>query len=679
MGSLLLSRCPCYSQSGWTISTDKYDTAHYEGLTLANGMTGLVPSIHPFRFEKVVLSGVYDRYGSWGDGISNIVQGIHFMDMDIQADGISMGSAKPEQLTAWQQTIDMQKALFTTSFIYDNSIAVHYTACALRQLPYDALVTVRIEALKDVRLTVSHVFSGSPSATITATRYEQVENIPLASAQAVSPTGKVTIAAAACFLFPDTTHPSVKAMPQGMGFQQVLKKGGTLAFALAGATCSSVHFPDPKNASKRLALAACLQGERTLIEKHIAAWKRLWQSDIIIDGDPQAQQDVRFALYNLYSFAREGTANGLSPMGLSGTGYNGHVFWDCETWMYPVLLVLHPGIARSLLDYRYDRLQAAKQNAFSNGYEGAMYPWESAADGTEETPVWALTGPLEQHITADINIAFWHYYLVTRDKSWLKEKGYPVIQATAGFWAGRAEKNKQGEYGINHVVCADEYAEDADNDAFTNAAAVTALRNAQEAALALGEAPDPQWEAVAAHIPIRYFGDSVVKEYDTYNGQTIKQADADLLSYPLHCLSPAVSRKTLDYYAGRIDTANGPAMTYSIFSIICSQLGEPKEAYRYFQQAYRPNLRPPFGVFAETATSDNPYFATGAGGMLQAVLYGFAGLQVTDKGIVQAKAVLPPGWKRLTITGVGPERRTIVCRQIQQNNNLHPYHTTAVH
>ena len=92
-------------------------------------------------------------------------------------------------------------------------------------------------------------------------------------------------------------------------------------------------------------------------------------------------------------------------MGLSGLGYNGHAFWDTELWMYPSLLLLQPDIAKSLLEYRYQRLETAKNNAFSHGYKGAMFPWESAASGNEETPVWALSGPFEHHITADIAIA----------------------------------------------------------------------------------------------------------------------------------------------------------------------------------------------------------------------------------------------------------------------------------
>ena len=99
-------------------------------------------------------------------------------------------------------------------------------------------------------------------------------------------------------------------------------------------------------------------------------------------------------------------------------------------------------------------------------------------------------------------------------------------------------------------------------------------------------------------------------------------------------------------------------MGKSVFSILYARLGHPEEAYRLFKESYQPNKRPPFGALAESATSNNPYFATGAGGMLQTILFGFGGLHITDNGIVQKGAVIPKEWKSLTITGVGPDNKT---------------------
>jgi trehalose/maltose hydrolase-like predicted phosphorylase len=368
-------------------------------------------------------------------------------------------------------------------------------------------------------------------------------------------------------------------------------------------------------------------------------------------------------LYHLYSFAREGTALSPSPMGLSGLGYNGHVFWDTELWMFPALLVLHPELAKSMVEYRYQRLGAARRNAFSKGFKGAMFPWESAETGVEETPVWALSGPFEHHITACVAIAAWNYYCVTQDKEWLREKGWPILQATAQFWASRVERNGPGHYDINNVVAADEWAENVDNNAFTNAAARANLRYAAEAARLLGLPADPDWQLVAANIPVLSMEDGVTREHAGYKGEGIKQADVNLLAYPLKEITNAQQvQKDLAYYEARVPNEGTPAMTQAIFTLLYARLGNREKAWHWFQDAYLPNLNPPFRVIAETKGGTNPYFATGAGGILQSVLMGFGGLDITPKGIVQVRSVLPPHWMRLTIKGVGPEKKSFTVK-----------------
>ena len=113
-----------------------------------------------------------------------------------------------------------------------------------------------------------------------------------------------------------------------------------------------------------------------------------------------------------------------------------------------------------------------------------------------------------------------------------------------------------------------------------------------------------------------------------------------MLSYPLHEITDAATiRKDLEYYEPRV--GEGPAMTHAIFSILYSRLGNPEKAYKAFKAGYTPNIRPPFGVIAETATGNNPYFSTGAGGMIQSMLNGFGGLEITPEGIKQLKTKLP--------------------------------------
>ena len=364
-------------------------------------------------------------------------------------------------------------------------------------------------------------------------------------------------------------------------------------------------------------------------------------------------------LYHLTSFSRAGTSYSLSPMGLSGLGYNGHVFWDTDIWMFPALLVLHPDIAKSLIEYRFERLEAAKRNAFSHGFKGAMYPWESADTGVEETPVWALSGPFEHHISADVALAAWNYYCVTQDKVWLKEKGWPILSQTADFWASRVERNGPNHYDIKNVVAADEWAENVDNNAFTNAAAKLNLKNANLAAAILGLPQNKDWELVEKNIPVLSFPDGVTREHAAYKGEGIKQADVNLLAYPLKAITEKGQiAKDLAYYETRIPDEGTPAMTHAIFALLYARMGNAEKAYKYFTEAYQPNLNPPFRVIAETKGGTNPYFATGAGGVLQSMIMGFGGLDITNKGIIQIPSVLPSKWKSLKITGVGMEKKT---------------------
>lgn len=264
-----------------------------------------------------------------------------------------------------------------------------------------------------------------------------------------------------------------------------------------------------------------------------------------------------------------------------------------------------------------------------------------------KTPVWALPGPFEHHITGTVAFA----YCVTKDKAWLRDRGYPMLKEIAKFWFSRVEKGDDNKYHINNVVGADEWAENVDDNAFTNGIAITSLHVAIKAAQVLGEEIDPMWKEVAQNIPILKLPGGVTREHATYNGEMIKQVDVNLLAYPLKLITdPVQVEKDLLYYEPRI--GDGPAMSHSVLSVLYSRLNNSKQAYNLFKRGYVLNEVPPFGVLAETAGGTNPYFATGAGGMLQAVLAGFGGLDITDQGIKKIPTPLPDKWKSLNITGV---------------------------
>ena len=671
---LLFYSCFLIAQNdpgGWLIEAKNIDPNNYYGVTVANGMVGIVSSPEPLKVKDVVLNGVYDYYQR--GRVSNILKTFNHVNMHLEIDRHRINR---NTIANYAQTLDMKRAVLSTTFDIGDKASVKHEMMSLRHLPYTSLIQVEIKAKKDLEITPISVIEAPNHLTDVRNYYAEIDRphvlIPLLTSVGRSPSGKYVLAVSNSFIFeeghgqePDIIHEDWDYNMHLAKFHKQLKAGETYRFSIVASACSSAHYEDPHNEAERLTIYAMLEGTERLLKRHYTAWEKLWESDIVIEGDIEAQRDVHSAIYHLYAFARKGTAFSLSPMGLSGLGYNGHVFWDTELWMYPPILMLQPEIAKSLLEYRYERLNMAKQNAFAHGYEGAMYPWESAGDGSEDTPVWALTGPFEHHITGCIGWAFWKYYQVTKDKEWLANKGYPVLREIADYWVSRVEKGKDGKLHINNVVGADEWAENIDDNAFTNGVAIEALQAAHHAAQTLNHSPDPEWMRVANNIPILKFENGTTKEHATYEGEEIKQADVNLLSYPLKIITDeSTMKKDLMYYEKRM-SPNGPAMGHSVLSILYNRFGNVNKAYQLWQQGYQPNEVPPFGVISETAGGTNPYFATGAGGMLQAMLSGFGGLDITDKGIIQLKTQLPAQWKSLTIKGVGVKQETFEVRKME--------------
>lgn len=657
------------SQDPWKLTVPSVNPSNYYGVTVANGMIGIVSSPEPFKVKEVVLAGAYDQYGR--GRVSNFLRSFNLLNMQLGIDGRNIGASDVKNM---RQELDMQQASFTCSFDYGDKATVNYTYYSLRHLPFTVLMDVTVTAKKDILVNAASVMEAPDALKDVQNYYNEIDRphvtISLLTSSAKSPTGKLLMCASNTFLFsehhgeePRVIHEMWDNNMHLMKFNKTVKAGSSYRFSIAGSSITSAHHDDPLNEAERMTIFAKLEGRDRLMSFHSKAWSELWKSDIQIEGDAQAQQDVHSMMYHLYSFVREGTDYSPSPMGLSGLGYNGHVFWDTELWMYPALLVLQPSMAKSMVEYRYNRLAAAKKNAFSHGYKGAMYPWESAATGVEETPVWALSGPFEHHITACVGIAAWNYYCVTQDKEWLKERGWPILKETADFWASRVERNGPGKYDIKNVVAADEWAENVDNNAWTNAAARAVLNYATEAAVLIGAKADTDWLHVAQNIPILKMENGVTQEHATYKGEGIKQGDVNLLAYPLKEVSdPKQVLKDLEYYETRVPNEGTPAMTQAIFTLLYARLGNADKALKFFKESYEPNLNPPFRVIAETKGGTNPYFATGAGGILQSVLMGFGGIDITSKGISQIKSELPKHWKKLTLTGIGPDKKTLTVQ-----------------
>lgn len=595
--------------------------APYAPAPMANGCIGILPQKEPFAVEHVMLNHVFDAASP--HVVSRVMRGINPFCLSMKIDNKKVDSSN---ISDWQQTIDMRRAVHQTSFHTLEKADVSYELCALRNLPYAGLIRVTVQACKDMLLEVRSGMGIPDDYSQSSIRYREMEadgnRMYMLESDATSRLGYRRVASTSSFLFNgEQIKPMYDEATRELFFSIQLKKGETFCFSLVGSVCSSRDFFDPYNEAERQVIYAVHEGEEALMQAHYRLWDELWQGDIRIEGDDDAQRIVRFALFNLYSSCRGGSRLSIPPMGLSLQGYNGHIFWDTELWMYPPMLLLNQDIARSMLDYRFDRLPAARKKALAYGYRGAMFPWESDDSGEEATPTHALTGPFEHHITADIGIACWNYYCVTRDMRWLQREGYPLLKEIADFWTSRVTRNQDGSYSIHNVTGADEYANGVTDNAFTNGAASLALKYACQAAEICGEKVPEIWQEIGENIRVLQFENGVTREHSTYKGEMIKQADANLLAYPLGLITDEYrQRQDLEYYAERIDQKDGPAMSYSVYCVQYARMGDADNAYEMFRRCYEPNLRKPFGVISETPTSNNPYFMTGAGGLLQAVL-----------------------------------------------------------
>ncbi len=432
------------------------------------------------------------------------------------------------------------------------------------------------------------------------------------------------------------------------------KAGFSYTFYKYVGIVSSRESSDPLARAKSVTLSAVKGRYEKALNESQDAWHRLWKTDIIIKGDPRLQKVVHSSLFYLLCSARAGSDFGIPPMGLSSSGYYGHIFWDSDTWMFPPLLLLHPEVAKSLVMFRYKALPAAEANAKLNHYSGAMYPWESDENGNEACPKFAYQNALyENHVTGDVAFAQWQYYLATHDTSWLRHYGYPVISQTADFWVSRSTYDPANKkYNINHVVSVDEGLVGVNNDAYTNLVAIRNLQIAEKSAKLLGEQANPKWMEVAKGIYIPY--DSTKHYYLTYEGAPPQSLGAvvPLLYYPLELKVPnEVKANDLRNALSFIKkNGSGVMMGITLYQNVAAEIQDRTLFDDFYRMSYNGYLRGPFNVFSETTNSMHINFLTGAGGFMQQVVFGYTGLRITNKGLrTEFKPMLPPGVSEVVI------------------------------
>ena len=401
------------------------------------------------------------------------------------------------------------------------------------------------------------------------------------------------------------------------------------------------------------------KGFNKLLIEHKKEWNNLWQTDIVVDGDETLQKIIHSMMFYLLCSSDENTQFSIPPMGLATSGYYGHIFWDADTYMFPPLLFMHPGMAKSIVMFRYNTLKSAEENAMKNNYKGAMYPWESDELGEEVTPYFAHQNAIgENHVVGDVALAQWQYFLATRDTNWLSKYGSKVITATADFWTSRVNYNKEKDrYEIGKVVSVSEGLIGVSNETYTNAVAKINLELADKVSNILGTKKKPKWEEISQKMFIPY---NEKKEYHPTYGTVPADVGAtqlwssvvDLLSYPLQMkMSDNAKRNNLLHAVKSLGKHGAGAMMGTNFvPIIAAELGMDSLFNAIITNTLYGYLRPPFNVLAETHTNNSINFITGAGSFLQQVIFGYTGLRLTEKGLEEKyQPMLPEKVKKLIL------------------------------
>ena len=468
---------------------------------------------------------------------------------------------------------------------------------------------------------------------------------------------------------------------------------------IATVTRADTLADDPAPTASEALTRTSVLGWRRVLAAHEAAWRDRWgASDVVIEGDEEVQQTLRFAVYHLTIAANpEDERVSVGARALTGDAYFGHVFWDTEIYLLPFYTAVWPEAARAMLMYRFHTLSAARAKAARMGYKGALYAWESADTGEETTPervvgpdgtmIDILTGKMEQHISADIAYAVWQYWRATGDDEFFLQGGAEILLETARFWASRAVTEADGGRHIRHVIGPDEYHEDVDDNAFTNVMARWNTGRALEAIemlkarwpdraaalcdkLALADEELAEWRDAAVRIVTgldpatgiyeEFAGyhklepidlalyadrkvpiDVVIGRERTQRSQVVKQADVVALLALLPSEFPSgMAEANFRYYEPRC--AHGSSLSAGIHALVAARLGDVDMALRYLRQAAAADLE-------LDPNSAGGIRIAGLGGLWQAVVLGFAGLDLSGETL-SINPRLPPGWRSMSFT-----------------------------
>jgi trehalose/maltose hydrolase-like predicted phosphorylase len=692
---------------------------HYETLlTIGNGYLGTRGSFeegYPGDIPATLVHGIYDH--TPGALVPELVNAPNWLDLRVRIDGTLFrlitetdDYLNPPQgiVLGYRRTLHMDYALLRREILF------RAASGNIVQLIFERFASLHDEHIVAQRLQITavdgspeiHVESGINADTSNEGTLHWLPQMILEASDAslgvevTTQQSGYVLGLASFFVSLTPAQADVQPLHPYSFTSLKLDPMASVTFDKITAVYTSRDDQQPLKAARKKVEEAASSGYEQLLAVHKAEWAKYWEDcDVQIDGDEEAQQIVRFATYHLLIAApRHDERVSVGPKTLSGLGYKGHVFWDTELFVVPPLILTQPKLARNLLMYRYHLLSGARKKARDNGYEGAMYPWESTDTGEETTPQWTnplpdgsririWTGDSEQHISTDIAYAILMYWRWTGDDEFMTRYGAEIVLDTAVFWGSRAEA-KNGRYEISQQIGPDEYHENIDNSVFTNRMVVWHLQTAldlldwlrvsapQDAerltqALDLSEQRLGHWRDIIAkmyipfdeerqihvefpgffdleYIPIHLYEprqhsvQAILGHARTTQTQVVKQADVVMLMALLgdEVGSREVMLNNWNMYFPRTD--HGSSLSPAVHAIVAARLGLDEAAFEMFEHAAGIDLRNNKGN-----VRDGVHGAT-CGGIVQAVMLGFCGLSLDGDKQVVTESRLPAHWRQVS-------------------------------